>query len=457
MGCGRGMTCRPGAGGSLRASRTFWLGATACLGLNAQLQGAAAQEAVAGAVQASTAPAPGAPPAPRSAQIDLGRVIYARHWVQGLGPLFNADSCAACHGEHGEGGEGPAGDGPAPTALVIQLEAPATGSAAEAPGDPIYGHLLSTSAVKGIQPEGVVTIHYSATEGQYYPDGFHWRMRVPHYRLSGLTRGPLARTTIIKPRLAPALFGDGLLEAVPAAAIVDAGPRGPSSGRRGGVPAWNLYRDVRTLGRFGWQGQSVSIRDQTAKAFAREMGLTTADRPRDDCTPAEADCWQPRDAGSPKVADELLEAVVSFVAALPVPTLAGPAPADSRGQELFTTIGCAECHRPELPVEVTGPDGQRTRRIIAAYGDLLLHDLGAEMADQDVSGARVSSRWRTAPLWGLGYRSHRSGAMFLHDGRARTLEEAILWHAAEGARARHNFLGLFPRQRAALLRWLETL
>jgi CxxC motif-containing protein (DUF1111 family) len=432
------MTSRHGHGARrpVRTGRTAWLGAAACLGLHAQAQDAGLPQTLTGTMQAPAPPALRARPAPQSAQIARGRAIYERHWVQGLGPLFNANSCAACHGEHGEGGAAPAADGPAPAALVLQLETPGTASGADGPGDPVYGHVLNTSAVDGLQPEGAVTIHYGETEGPYYPDGFHWRLRVPHYRLSGLTRGPLARTTIIKPRLAPALFGAGLLESVPATAIVDRGV---------GVP-----------GRFGWQGRSVSIRDQAAKAFAREMGLTTTARPRDDCTPAEADCWQPHDASSPEVADEFLEAVVSFVGALPVPEPPERARSDSPGPELFATIGCAQCHRPELPVEVTGADGQPTRGTIAAYSDLLLHDLGAEMADQDASGATVSTRWRTAPLWGLGYRSH-GGATFLHDGRARTVEEAILWHSAEGAQARHNFVALFPRHREALLRWLEAL
>ena len=430
-----------GGRGPLRA----WLGAAACLGLHAPAQGAGPPQTAAVTVQAATLPVLRARPAPPSAQIEQGRVVYERHWVQGLGPLFNANSCTACHGEHGEGGTAPAADGPAPTALVLQLETPGTASGAEPPGDPVYGHVLNTSAVDGLQPEGAVTIHYSETEGQYYPDGFHWRLRVPHYRLSGLSRGPLARTTVIKPRLAPALFGAGLLESVPATAI-----------RRGAQPAGDLFRGVNAFGRFGWQGRSVSIREQIAKAFAREMGLTTTDRPRDDCTPAEAECWQSHGTGLPEVAEELVEAVVSFVGALPVPEPPGGARSDSRGPQLFATIGCAQCHRPELPVEVTGADGRPARGIIAAYSDLLLHDLGAEMADQDASGATVSSRWRTAPLWGLGYRSH-SGTTFLHDGRARTLEEAILWHSAEGAQARHNFVALFPRHREALLRWLEAL
>lgn len=392
------------------------------------------------------------------AAISTGRSVYDRHWVpagkpgigQGLGPLFNANSCAACHGSGGEGGKAPATDGPAPASLVIQLEPRETGSGSEPGGDPVYGHVLNTSAVDGVQVEGAVSIHYGETEGHYYPDGLRWHMRVPHYRLIRLTRGPLARTTVIRPRLAPPLFGLGWLEAVPEAAIVGVGERGT------GEPAWNLFRGVRTLGRFGWQGGSVSIRDQTTKAFAREMGLTSSDRPHDDCTAAEVDCLRQPSGGSPEVADPLVDTVVRYVRTLAVPDSSGRAPSDSAGPRVFATIGCAGCHRPQLPVELPEAGGQRTRSVITPYTDLRLHDLGSDMADEDASGAPVRSKWRTAPLWGLGYRV-RNGATLLHDGRALTPEEAVLWHGGEAARARRSFVNLFAGQREALLHWLETL
>ena len=400
----------------------------------------------------------GAAGADETARVSVGRAVFSRHWVpagtagvgQGLGPLFNADSCTACHGSAGEGGKGPSGDGPAPVALVVQLETPAASVDAEPQGDPVYGRVFNTSAVPGVQAEGVVSIHYREDEGHYYPDGFQWRMRVPHYQLSGLRHGPLARTTVIKPRLGPSLLGVGWLEAVPEVAVVGAGAPGT------GLPAWDVYQGVRTLGRFGWQGGAVSIRDQTTKALAREMGLTSSDRPHDDCTTFEVDCLRQPDGGTPEVADETVAALVSFVRTLTVPDSPAHSMRGSGGAEIFARVGCADCHRLELPVERHEAEGEHTRGVITPYTDLRLHDLGAEMADEDASGARVPSRWRTAPLWGLGYRVNR-GATLLHDGRARTPEEAILWHAGEGARARRNFVNLLHRERQALLQWLASL
>jgi len=282
-------------------------------------------------------------------------------------------------------------------------------------------------------------------------------MRVPHYRLGGLNKGILASTTVIKPRLSPALFGVGLLEAVPEAAIV-AAPAEPAAGKNTGAAVWRLRQGKRLLGRFGWQANAVSVRDQTMNAFAREMGLTSTDHPDDDCTPAEMNCRTRIDGASPEVSEELLSALVTFVRTLAVPESPTRAASDSLGAKLFAEIGCGACHRPQLPVELLRVDGTVASSVIAPYTDLRLHDLGAPMADETVSGVKVASRWRTAPLWGLGYRLKTENyPTFLHDGRAISTGEAILWHGGEAAYARYKFMNLGPRARAALLRWLETL
>jgi len=245
-------------------------------------------------------------------------------------------------------------------------------------------------------------------------------------------------------------------EAVPEAAIAQLPARQLDIGVSGTL-AWHSHQGDRVLGRFGWQEDAVSVRDQASNAFAREMGLTSYDRSSDDCTPAEADCRQRPGGGSPEVSEELLDAVVTFVRTLAVPQSPVRAPGDSLGPELFTDIGCAACHRPRLPVEFPGSDGMKVAGIIEPYTDLLLHDLGSEMADENASGAKVVSRWRTTPLWGLGHRlKTEDHPTFLHDGRARSAEEAILWHSGEAAHAKRRFVDLGPRARDALLRWLET-
>jgi CxxC motif-containing protein (DUF1111 family) len=361
------------------------------------------------------------------ARYDLGMTVFNTQFVvagtpnagrrDGVGPLFNSSSCDACH-NNGAHGRGPAEDGPAPAPLVIQLETPGSANLNDPEGDPVYGRVLNTISLNGVWPEGTVMIHYEDTTGRY-PDGSAWHLRVPRYTFTDLRYGPLASQTIVKPRLAPALFGAGLLDAT------DAVPH--------------------NQGRFGWQATALSVRDQTARAFAREMGLTSTDIPHDDCTAAESACVQQPNGGSPEVSDDLFGAVVSFQQWLAVPASPSPHPTPDVDEQIFAHLGCAACHQPRVGA-------------IAPYTDLRLHDLGTRLADCDVAGHKVASKWRTAPLWGLGYRvSFERFPTFLHDGRARSVEEAILWHDGEAAGARQKFEHLTAEQRKAFLHWVETL
>jgi CxxC motif-containing protein (DUF1111 family) len=369
--------------------------------------------------------------------------------IDGLGPLFNAASCDECHNDAAHG-RGPTGDGAAPVALIVQLE-PAASPGVELTGDPRYGHVLSTASIDGLLPEGDVSVHYATHRGQY-PDGTAWQLREPRYELSGLRYGPLAASTVVRPRIAPALFGDGLLQAVPSEAIL----QGAYGQAALGVPAWQWIGGHRVLGRFGWQGNALSIRDQTTRALAREMGLTTRDVPHDDCTSVQTDCLSQRSGGYPEISDELLDALVHFVQGLAVPA-ADPSAQASPGDAIFEAIGCAACHRPRLPVMLSDAAGRPVHANIAAYTDLRLHDLGSALADRYLSGRTVPSRWRTAPLWGEGYRLRRERSpTFLHDGRARSLEEAVLWHDGEASGAQQAFQRLPRAQRMALLQWLAT-
>jgi CxxC motif-containing protein (DUF1111 family) len=400
------------------------------------------------------------------ARVALGHAVFNTHFVpagspgaeriDGLGPLFNGAACDECHNE-GADARGPREEGFAPDALVVQLE-PRVQPDQPLTGDPRYGHVLSTAALEGLQPEGRVWIHYELQAG-HYPDGTRFELRVPHYRLSALRYGPLASNSVIRPRMAPALFGDGLLEAVPAEVIISGEP-GPGASPAMGEPAWQWVQGQRVLGRFGWQGNSVSIRDQVQKAFSREMGLTTREAPHDDCTAVETDCRAQPSGGQPEISDALLDGVVQFVRllAVPAPSPEMAAHPPVRVDATFVALGCARCHLPQLPVVVPDTQGHSQRGSISPYTDLRVHDLGDALADRDVSGHIVPSRWRTPPLWGMGYRLGRERfPTLLHDGRARSVQEAILWHDGEARGARQAFEALPARQRSALLTWLGTL
>jgi CxxC motif-containing protein (DUF1111 family) len=387
-------------------------------------------------------------------QVALGKSIFRGEVgaKQTQARLFNARSCDECHRD-GAAGIGPKGDGPLPAALVIELESPSDSATGEVLGDRVYGRIFHTSAPDGARPEGRATVHYTEIEGHYYPSGIRWRMRVPHYRFAGLLSGSLAASTIVKPRLAPALYGTALLAAVPESTIAPAVTGRPSS--VSGETAWRIYRGTRALGRFGWQAASVSLRDQTTKAFAREMGLTSADQPFDDCTADQVACSRQRSAESPTISDDSLNAVLEYLRSIPPPDSPPHSDQYLSGLTRFTDLGCAACHRPELPLDVWAGE---TRSVISPYTDLRLHDLGIELADQTASGVRVPSKWRTAPLWGLSRRVGSEGSTtLLHDGRARSIEEAVLWHSGEASKARHSFEILPVRSRQALIRWLESL
>jgi CxxC motif-containing protein (DUF1111 family) len=188
------------------------------------------------------------------------------------------------------------------------------------------------------------------------------------------------------------------------------------------------------------------------------MGLTSSDIGHDDCTAAESDCLHQPDGGTPEVSDELFHAVLSFQRWLAVPASPSPHPPGDPDAKVFAELGCAACHETRLSVALTDASGKSASAVIEPYPNLRLHDLGDRLADHNVGGQKVPSRWRTAPLWGLGYRmSLERFPTFLHDGRARSAEEAILWHDGEAAGARDHFENLSGAQRHAFLHWLETL
>lgn len=369
---------------------------------------------------------------------DLGQTLFNSTWQpdghpdatanRGLGPLFIERSCNACH-EDGARGRAPASPGELSHSFVLQL------AGAEA----TYGHVLNTRAIEGHVPEGRVTVALRTRRGRY-PDGQPWTLGEPRYTVSDLASGPLARDVVLRPRIGPALFGVGLLDAVPQSAlerIRESQPRGV----RGAL-----------AGRFGWQGDAVSLVDQTAIAFAREMGLTSELMPEDDCTPVQKTC---RDAAarSPELPERLFHAVNSFQFLIAAPARGRvDAAVDAAGARLFERVGCADCHVPSLPVP------RETESIrIDPYTDLLLHDLGDGLADRTVGGTVVTSRWRTAPLWGLAHAIEAGPVALLHDGRAGSIEEAILWHEGQGDAARRRFMALDAASRKVLLDWVASL
>ncbi|HTQ36167.1 MAG TPA: di-heme oxidoredictase family protein [Steroidobacteraceae bacterium] len=376
----------------------------------------------------------------QQAAFDLGLLVFNTSWVaagtpragrrDGLGPLYVAASCDTCHNNGARGR--PPENGGLSNSFVMQLDGP--------PGMP-YGAVLNTAALPDHSREGQVEVNWTLRHG-HYDDGTGWTLREPHYALTHLLYGPPPAATILRPRIAPQIYGVGLLEAVPAdapRAIREQQPRAV----RGELPA----------GRFGWRGEVRDVEDQTGRAFAREMGLTSRPRMQDDCTATQVACRAAPNGGTPEVSDEFLQAVLTFQRELPVPARTVlPADTEAAGRRLFEQTGCAACHVLELPVAI---DGAKAR--IDAGTDLLVHDLGEALADHRADGTGVPVRWRTAPLWGLAQALQFGDIALLHDGRAASVEQAILWHGGQAAGAQRAFQRLSATERAQLLRWVGSL
>ncbi len=389
-----------------------------------------------------------------------GRALFATSWLapawtdrpfDGLGPTFNARACLSCHPESGRGGA------PAPgrplTTVLLKLGIDRAAGQDLAP-HPAYGRQLNPRAVPGVPPEGQAFVEYRATEATL-ADGTRLSLRQPAYAFFRLAFGPLGDATVLSPRIAPALAGLGLLEAVPEARIrARADPHDRNGDGISGRA--RLVEDpetgVRKLGRFGWKAAQPSLRAQAAAAFHQDMGVTTPLHPDENCPDPQIFCLSAEEDPHPDANADMLDAVTLYTQALPAPRADGLRNDD--GARAFRDAGCAACHTPLLE---TGPHplAALSGRRVAAYTDLLLHDMGPGLADRRGDGAVADREWRTPPLWGL--QQGDAVPFLLHDGRARGFAEAILWHGGEGAAAREAFRAMPDATRMALLAFLRSL
>lgn len=413
----------------------------------------------------------------------LGNALFRKTWIaapastkasDGLGPYFNARACQDCHLKDGRG-HPPEGPEDGRVSMFLRLSVPGGPSPegiaewlATQP-DPIYGGQLQDLAAPGQTPEGRMEVSYSDLPVTF-PDGTVVTLREPAYAFSNPANGAPAPDLLLSPRVAPQMIGLGLLEAVPAADILahadpdDADGDG-ISGRAQVVPSVEF--GVPMLGRFGLKAGAPTVKEQSAGAFSGDMGLSTAlhPDPYGDCTAAETDCRAGAVGQEVGVRDGLevdgqsLDLVTFYSRNLGVPervTLNDPAVL--RGKAAFYALDCQACHVPKFVTARLKDQPEQSFQLIWPYSDLLLHDMGPGLADNRPEGRASGSEWRTAPLWGLGLTRQVSGhSQFLHDGRARDLTEAILWHGGEAQAARDGFMALPAPDRADLIAFLESL
>jgi CxxC motif-containing protein (DUF1111 family) len=402
-------------------------------------------------------------------QFSIGNAFFNSSWVvapatagarDGLGPLFNARSCDACHNNDGRGLP-PLRADERPISLVIQFATDAPGSHGEPQPDPRYGGNLNPFAIGGVPAEGSVAIAHREQHGTF-ADGAAFTLLEPRYSFTELAYGELAPTTRFSPRVAPAVFGVGLLEVAPEAQIL--ARHDPEDANRDGISGRvNRVPDQRTgqlvLGRFGWKANQPDIAHQTAAAFSGEIGMSSQLRPGQNCSPLQAQCAAAPDGGIPEISEEIFTRIVNYQRMLAVPARrALDDPDTRRGARQFAQLGCETCHRATFTTTVVADAPWLSQQTFHPFTDLLLHDMGPGLADQRADFAASGSEWRTAPLWGLGLQSTVNGhTRLMHDGRARDVSEAILWHGGEAQRAKEGFQQLSAAERSALLAFLNSL
>lgn len=373
----------------------------------------------------------------------------------GLGPVYNNNSCVSCHARDGRGR--PPGPGENIASMLFRVSAPgqnAHGGPLDLPG---FGTQLQERSVFGIEPEGSVSIAYTDSTASF-ADGTQYKLRVPRYSMRSAYR-PTDASMMLSPRVAPPVFGLGLLEAISETTILSFADESDANGDGiSGRP--NRVRDIRSgstaLGRFGWKAGAPSLLQQAAAAYHDDMGITTS------LFPVEACHGQPQADGrtdDPELGDKELEATVYYTQTLAVPARRNINDADvRRGETVFREAGCTGCHRASMTTGALAGVPEVSGQRIAPYTDLLLHDMGEALADGRPDYIADGREWRTPPLWGIGLTQIVNGhTYFLHDGRARNLLEAVMWHGGEAERSREHVRKLPAGDRMALLRFLESL
>jgi len=399
----------------------------------------------------------------------LGKALFERLWVtapsstkaaDGLGPLFNARACSSCHQGAGRATVSlKEGDLPPSAGLTLRVGAEKDGKLVP---HAILGGQVQTMAVPGVMSEGRLRATFE-THTERLADGTTVELRRPRFAITGWEG--LSDLAWMSPRLAPDLHGVGWLELIPLSRLVDlADPDDLNGDGISGSIVMGQYgaRDI-DPGRFGWKANEPDLAHQISAAFHSDLGLATPLQPAlwGDCTQAESGCRVAPQGAAPgevEVDGGVVALIATYLRALPVPFGSPNSPEAAHGATLFAQIGCGACHTARQPAQVAA----NKTVWFSPYSDMLVHDMGEGLADRagddSVSVIAGSRDWRTTPLWGLGGRVAQSKeANLLHDGRARSILEAILWHGGEAAPAKQRAAELSAGDRAALIAFLESL
>jgi CxxC motif-containing protein (DUF1111 family) len=399
----------------------------------------------------------------------VGKSFFDENWIvapasaaarDGLGPLFHARSCFDCHPNDGRGAPPDAGD--TMTSLLLRTSVAGNDAHGGPKPHPIYGQQLAVRAIPPARPEVEIAVSWEELPGQF-PDGTPYQLRRPHFKPTAWHYGEPQETLQVSPRLGQAVFGLGLLEAIreqDLRALED-----PEDANGDGISGrlnlvWDSEQKITRVGRFGWKANVADLRQQTAIAFLGDIGIRSPVLPEGDYTEAQAPALASFPVGgSPEISETLLSRVVTYLRALAPPGRRDTDhPTVKRGEAIFRQIQCAVCHQETFTTGSSPELKELEHQLIRPYTNLLLHDMGEGLADHRPDYLANGREWRTPPLWGLGLHEEVNGNVFLlHDGRARSVTEAILWHDGEAAQSKEQFRNLSKSERAALLQFLESL
>ena len=398
-----------------------------------------------------------------------GNSFFNNPWVtapastesrDGLGPLFNARSCSACHFKDGRG-RPPNDTNEDFAGLLLRISINGVGENGESVAEPVYGGQIQPFAIEGVAAEARPIVEYTEGAGSY-ADGTSFSLRSPRYELTELAYGPISPDVRISPRVAPAMAGLGLLEAIPDGRLTDLAD--PDDDDNDGISGrvnqvWDVASASTVIGRFGWKAEQPSVRQQVAGAFIGDIGITSTLFPNQNCTQAQVECLAAVPGGSPNITDTLFDRVVLYSMLLAVPSRQDYQSSDIlNGKSLFSDAGCDGCHVAQhLTGDLPGFP-ELADQSIWPYTDLLLHDMGDELGDNRQSFLAQGNEWRTPPLWALRFYPVVNGHnLLMHDGRARGVAEAILWHGGEAEVSREVFRSMSAPDRDALVRFVESL
>ncbi|WGO98094.1 di-heme oxidoredictase family protein [Saccharophagus degradans] len=374
--------------------------------------------------------------------------------------LMVKNSCLGCHVNNGRG-IAPQ-NGALLDTLVVKVGSGAFDNLGQPQPHSYYGGVLQNLSLDAAVPaEGSVRVTYTAQNGTFN-DGTGYSLQAPTYSLEmNDTNGGAIQH--ISPRMPQNITGLGLLEALPENEILawhdpDDSNGDGISGRANVVTSPETGQQF--IGRFGWKASSASLRDFAATALSGDMGVNTSVLPNADCGAQQTACIQNSGQGV-ELSDLRLNELVVYLQALGAPSRR-PETVDQpmvvAGEQRFTDIGCASCHRPEMNTGHKHDLAELRGNVIRPYTDMLLHDMGPGLADSLTQAPELNREWRTAPLWGLGMNLAVNGHdNLLHDGRARSIEEAILWHGGEAQASNNAYKALSAQQRAELIAFLRSL